>query len=215
MTDPARIGLALGSGGAGGLAHIAMLGVFEELELEAAAVCGTSIGAILESQKLKIPTLSLQPGLFSRYNVILFHLQVSAMQSACARSDCGSSPVTWLDRIGIGISGLCLLQCLLLPLLLIFLPLGSAGLLAHEIFHIVVLGVILPVSLLAFSLGFLRHRTARMWWPAGAGLAILLIAALLEQAHVLGPWPIALLTSFGGVGLIAGHLINMRSRAVA
>ena len=42
-----RIGLALGSGGAGGLAHIAMLEVFETLEIEPAAVAGTSIGAII------------------------------------------------------------------------------------------------------------------------------------------------------------------------
>lgn len=42
-----RIGLALGSGGAGGLAHIAMLSVFEELEIEPAAIAGTSIGAVI------------------------------------------------------------------------------------------------------------------------------------------------------------------------
>lgn len=44
-----RIGLALGSGGAGGLAHIAMLAVFEELEMEPTAIAGTSIGAIIGS----------------------------------------------------------------------------------------------------------------------------------------------------------------------
>src|SRR6056297_466174 len=45
--EPPRIGLALGSGGAGGLAHIAMLEVFEALEIRPAAVAGTSIGAII------------------------------------------------------------------------------------------------------------------------------------------------------------------------
>lgn len=45
--EPPRIGLALGSGGAGGLAHIAMLEVFETLEIEPTAVAGTSIGAII------------------------------------------------------------------------------------------------------------------------------------------------------------------------
>lgn len=45
--EPPRIGLALGSGGAGGLAHIAMLEVFESLEIEPAAVAGTSIGAVI------------------------------------------------------------------------------------------------------------------------------------------------------------------------
>jgi len=44
---PPSIGLVLGSGGAGGLAHIAMLGVFEDLELQPAAMAGTSIGAVV------------------------------------------------------------------------------------------------------------------------------------------------------------------------
>jgi NTE family protein len=41
------IGLVLGSGGAGGLAHIAMLEVFEELDITPDALAGTSIGAIV------------------------------------------------------------------------------------------------------------------------------------------------------------------------
>lgn len=46
--DPApSIGLALGSGGAGGLAHIAMLEVFEELSLRPATISGSSIGAVM------------------------------------------------------------------------------------------------------------------------------------------------------------------------
>ncbi len=41
------IGLALGSGGAGGLAHIAMLEVFEELSIQPSVISGSSIGAIV------------------------------------------------------------------------------------------------------------------------------------------------------------------------
>ena len=41
------IGLALGSGGAGGLAHIRMIEVFEELDIRPDAIAGTSIGAII------------------------------------------------------------------------------------------------------------------------------------------------------------------------
>lgn len=40
------VGLALGSGGAGGLAHIAMLRVFDELGIRSARIAGTSIGAL-------------------------------------------------------------------------------------------------------------------------------------------------------------------------
>jgi NTE family protein len=41
-----RIGLALGGGGARGLAHIAVLEVFDELGLKPSMIAGTSIGAI-------------------------------------------------------------------------------------------------------------------------------------------------------------------------
>ncbi len=44
---PKTIGLALGSGGAAGLAHIRMIEVFQELEVQPAAIAGTSIGAII------------------------------------------------------------------------------------------------------------------------------------------------------------------------
>ena len=45
--SPKGIGLALGSGGAGGLAHIAMLEVLEELSIKPDAISGSSIGAIV------------------------------------------------------------------------------------------------------------------------------------------------------------------------
>lgn len=41
------IGLALGSGGAVGLAHIAMLQVFDDLDIKPKRIAGTSIGAII------------------------------------------------------------------------------------------------------------------------------------------------------------------------
>lgn len=41
------IGLALGSGGAAGLAHIRMLQVFDELQIKPDRIAGTSIGAII------------------------------------------------------------------------------------------------------------------------------------------------------------------------
>lgn len=122
-------------------------------------------------------------------------------------------PVSWLDRLGIGVSAFCLLQCLALPLVLVLAPTTSAGFLSHEVFHLVLLAVIVPISGLAFTLGFLRHRNRRMWIPAGAGLAFLLLAAWLEQRHALPPLAIAAVTSAGGVCLIVGHWLNLRCRS--
>lgn len=47
MPNVPRIGLALGGGGARGLAHLSVLRVFEENHIPIAAIAGTSIGAII------------------------------------------------------------------------------------------------------------------------------------------------------------------------
>jgi NTE family protein len=44
---PRRIGLALGGGGAKGLAHVAALEAFDQADIRPAAIAGTSIGAII------------------------------------------------------------------------------------------------------------------------------------------------------------------------
>ena len=119
-------------------------------------------------------------------------------------------PTGWLDRLGIGVSAFCLLQCLALPVALVLAPAASAGFFSHEAFHLLLLAVIIPVSLLAFGIGFARHRNRRMWVPAGAGVAILVLAASLEQSHALSPLWIAMLTSAGSIFLIVGHFLNLR-----
>ncbi len=47
MAKVPRIGLALGGGGARGLAHIAMLEVFDELGIKPSVIAGTSAGALI------------------------------------------------------------------------------------------------------------------------------------------------------------------------
>jgi hypothetical protein len=127
-------------------------------------------------------------------------------------ADLESTAPGWLDRLGIAVSAFCLIQCLALPLTLMFAPLASWGVLSHEMFHLILLAVIVPVSSLAFALGFLRHRNARMWLPAGFGFALLIAVAVLEQGHLLPAGWIAGLTSVASLSLITGHLMNLRSR---
>ncbi len=116
-----------------------------------------------------------------------------------------------LDRAAICVSGLCLLQCLLLPLLVVVTPLMSIGFLGEEWFHLLLLVLILPISLLAFGLGYRIHGNRRMLVPGLAGLGIVMLAAWLEHEG-LGALATALLTSLGGVLLITGHWLNLRDR---
>ena len=119
----------------------------------------------------------------------------------------------FLDRLGIAASAFCLLQCLALPLLIIVAPLTSVWLLDHELFHLILLLLIVPVSLTAFVLGYFNHRNGAIWWPAVLGLALLVLASALELSHTLEGFSVALITSAGGVLMIAAHWMNLRSRS--
>jgi len=64
-----KIGVALGAGGARGLAHIVVLQAFEELGIKPSVISGTSIGAIigaalaagLSSEEMKLAVLDILP----------------------------------------------------------------------------------------------------------------------------------------------------------
>lgn len=116
---------------------------------------------------------------------------------------------TLLDKAAIGISGACLVQCLALPVFLLLLPALSVSTAAHALFHVLLLGAILPLSLLAFGLGWRRHRSRRVMAIGASGLAVLICAAALGHG-VLGVTGETLLTSAGGVLLIAAHFLNVR-----
>lgn len=118
-----------------------------------------------------------------------------------------------LDRLAICVSGLCLVQCLLLPVLVVLTPLMSLGIFGEEIFHILLLGLIVPVSLGAFVLGYRVHRNRQMLVPGLSGLLIVILAAVFE--HDMTALGTAMLTSLGGVLLIFGHWLNLRRRREA
>ena len=119
------------------------------------------------------------------------------------------------DRLAIVVSGLCLVQCLMLPLVIVLTPLASAGVLGEEWFHLALLLIVLPLSLVAFHSGYRLHRNRSMLIPGLLGLSMIALAALGEITHLLGHWQAAGLTSLGGVCLILGHWINLRQRRVA
>ena len=120
--------------------------------------------------------------------------------------------VGWADRFGIVVSAFCLVQCLILPLALLLVPVASLGALMHEMVHVILLAMIIPISTVAFGLGYLRHRSARVLAPVAVGIGLLFVALMLEHQHAAGPVTVALITSGGGLALIVAHLMNIRAR---
>ena len=108
------------------------------------------------------------------------------------------------DRIGVLLSGLCAVHCLLGVVLVSVLGLG-AGVLASPSIHRV--GLVLAVVVGAVGLGFgmRRHGRAAPLVIGAGGLA--LMAAAVAVGHGL---PEAVLT-VAGVGLVAfAHIRNLR-----
>ncbi len=116
-----------------------------------------------------------------------------------------------LDRAGICVSAVCLVQCLVLSLAIVLAPMMSLGIFGSDLFHRLLLLLILPLSLGAFWLGYRSHRSVGLLLAGMAGLALVLAAAFLE-ATVLPPLAASALTSAGGITLIVSHWLNLKKR---
>ena len=106
-----------------------------------------------------------------------------------------------LDGSALGLSFMCLIHCLALPVMAAFLPL--AGVLAEvEWIHKLLVLLALPITALAI----MRHRKAKVLFsfivPAVAGLAFLIAAAFIEALHDLETQ----LTVTGAILLASAHL---------
>ncbi len=116
------------------------------------------------------------------------------------------------DRVGIWLSGICLIHCLLLPLALVVLPVSALVVTWHEDVHVVFAVLLVPTTALAFYQGYRRHRQKRVLWGFGPGLALVLLASFPghEALGVLGG---TLVTMLGSALLIWGHWQNWRLQA--
>lgn len=127
-----------------------------------------------------------------------------------ANGDLTGDDDTRLDRLAIGLSALCLVHCLALPVALLFAPALEAVVLGTESpFHWVLLGLALPVSGYALWHGYRHHGYRNPLLLGLAGLFIMLLAV----AHVLSERLETPLTVVGVLALLAAHLGNIRYMA--
>lgn len=111
----------------------------------------------------------------------------------------------WLDRISIGLSLLCLVHCMALPLVLAVLPFLKGMGLESEAFHFNLLVAAIPISSYAFWRGFRCHGSVRVMAIGSFGLFFMAIA-LMPQVHHLEH----VLTMIGVTSLATAHFYNNR-----
>jgi hypothetical protein len=115
-----------------------------------------------------------------------------------------------VDRLGIGLSGLCLLHCTAVPLLLVVLPFFPILDQTHGSLHIVFLLLLVPVTSLAMYTGYLRHGRTEVVLLMALGLLLVGVAVLLAPHE--GLFGETSLTVAGSGFLILGHWRNLRFR---
>ncbi|WP_157953997.1 MerC family mercury resistance protein [Microbulbifer sp. A4B17] len=109
------------------------------------------------------------------------------------------------DTLGILASGLCLLHCLLTPLLPLLGGLGILGAFQEDQFlHLLLLVPVVTLALASFPTSCRRHQRYAVMIVGFSG-ALLLVGAL----YLEGPWE--LVASVLGAGLlIIAHWVNQR-----
>ncbi|MEM1271992.1 MAG: MerC domain-containing protein, partial [Bacteroidota bacterium] len=119
------------------------------------------------------------------------------MNSSPAMPALTERPSFW-DRVGIGVSALCAVHCLAVPLVAVTLPFWFVEA-SHEWVHVVLALVLVPVTLIA-----MRHAHGRRSVLAllGAGMALVVSALLLPEGAEMA------VTLIGSLLLIAGHTMN-------
>jgi len=110
------------------------------------------------------------------------------------------------DKFSIGLSMLCTIHCLLLPLMVAVLPSVMAFDLTGERFHIWMLVAVLPISIYALTIGCKEHQRLGVFILVGIGL-LLLVSGLFAEAFY-GEAGEKLLTVLGSMIVATGHLWN-------
>lgn len=105
------------------------------------------------------------------------------------------------------LSGLCLVHCLLLPIIIVTLPILARFNGAH--FHTQMLLVVIPVSLFAYTLAYPRHHNKTIVAWGLAGIAIMFVGGTVAHAK-FGALADTTLTMAGSIILAASHYFNNR-----
>ncbi len=112
-----------------------------------------------------------------------------------------------LDRTAVALSGLCLLHCLALPVVIVLLPFANE--LGDGHWHAQMLIVVVPVSVVAFALGFRHHRSGQVMAVGALGLLLLVIGGTVVHTHY-GIAADRAFTMAGSLILAIAHFHNNR-----
>ena len=115
----------------------------------------------------------------------------------------------WGDRAAICFSSLCILHCLLLPVLLVAYPIGILVTLSDEMFHQIMVSVALPLSLVSLYVGYGHHKRNQLIVFGSVGLGMLMLPLVVPH-ELISETKETWLTVAGALIVCLAHVVNFR-----
>lgn len=115
----------------------------------------------------------------------------------------------FMDKCSIGLSMLCTIHCLVLPILLLLIPSLTALQLDNEEFHTWMLIAVVPTSIYALTMGCKKHKRHELFVIGSLGLISLTLAVILEHDFI-GEFGEKALTLLGTSLVVLAHWRNFR-----
>lgn len=116
---------------------------------------------------------------------------------------------TVLDRVSIGVSTLCAIHCALLPIILATVPAFSHLSADNHEFHIALVFLIVPMSIIAGLMGCAKHKDKLVLAGIASGLTLLLVAAFFGH-DLMGEVGERVATVIASFILVFSHWRNYR-----
>lgn len=115
-----------------------------------------------------------------------------------------------LDKIGIGASTICMLHCMLVPLLLVFGADSSLWFVESEWIEHLIIGVSLVVGLISFLSGYRQHTQLFIPVLFIAGFLLLVNGEAVETT-----WVGVVLSVIGALIIVYAHTENLKWKRMA
>jgi hypothetical protein len=112
---------------------------------------------------------------------------------------------TVLDRVGVWVTSLCAIHCLLLPILLPLAPLIASSFVASAWFERAIFTASILIGFAALFIGFQKYH--RQLYPF---YSLTLGGLVYWNKHIFGDAYEPLVVVIGAVFIVAAHLINLR-----
>ena len=128
------------------------------------------------------------------------------------RHEANTMQARWNDRLGIFLSGLCMVHCALTPLAILAIPALGLDFIRHG-FHFWIAFLIAGAALAAFIPGFRTHGQGAIFAWALPGFALIVAGTTIGESfdHSRVAFTVeTVLSLIGGACLIRAHLLNRR-----